>query len=85
MKNDESSYSSDPFDVPSGEFKIFVEGWDSIGIPIFQEFTVGNEINITIDLDETFGYGFSVGIPNSKVETSDQPIKGKSNRPIKIP
>jgi hypothetical protein len=40
MKTDESSYSSDPFDIPSGEFEIFIEGWDSNCNPIFQEFTV---------------------------------------------
>ncbi len=39
-KTDESSYSSDIFDVPSGKFEIFIEGWDSIGNPIFREFDV---------------------------------------------
>ncbi len=40
IKNGEFSYSSDQFVVPSGEFKIFIEGWDSNGNPIIREFTV---------------------------------------------
>ncbi len=40
-KNDESSYSSEPFVVPSGQFKIFIEGWDLNGNPILKETTVG--------------------------------------------
>jgi hypothetical protein len=36
-KNDEFSYSSEPFAVPSGEFKIFIEGWDLNGSPILRE------------------------------------------------
>ncbi len=67
--NDESSYSSDPFDVPSGQFKIFIEGWDSIGNPIIREFTVDN-------IEETFEYGFSLEVPSNKNEVSDQSIKG---------
>jgi hypothetical protein len=39
IRNEGSSYSSEPFDVPSGDFKIFVEGWDSNKNPIFREFT----------------------------------------------
>jgi hypothetical protein len=38
-KNGEFSYSSEQFDVPSGEFKIFIEGWDSNGSPLLREFT----------------------------------------------
>jgi hypothetical protein len=152
IKNDESSYSSDPFDVPSGHFKIFVEGWDSIGNPIFTEFTVtvadampkpknvdkikipngasqviftakvnksslkvydssdkeyvANSLEddteiVVIDnpsagtwtvhsedgfsysfLKGSFAYGFSLEIPKSKEETSDEPIKGQSNSPL---
>ncbi len=41
IKNDESSYSSDPFNASVYEqFKIFVQGWDSNNNPIFQEFTI---------------------------------------------
>jgi hypothetical protein len=39
-KNGESSYSSEPFVVPPGEFKIFIEGSDSNKNPILREFTV---------------------------------------------
>ncbi len=71
MKNDESSYSSDPFDVPFRQFKIFIEGWDSSKNPIFREFTIYDGI------DEAFKYGFSLEVPSNKNEVSDQPIKGK--------
>jgi hypothetical protein len=40
-KNDESSYSSDPFVVPSGQFKIIIEGLDSNGNPILKETAAG--------------------------------------------
>jgi hypothetical protein len=40
IKNGESSYSSDQFVVPSGQFKIYIEGSDSNGNPILREFTV---------------------------------------------
>ncbi len=39
-RNDESSYSSEPFDIPSGDFKIFIEGRDSNKNPIFKEFII---------------------------------------------
>jgi hypothetical protein len=71
MKNDESSYSSDPFDVPSGEFEIFIEGWDSSKNPIFREFTIDDGV------EEIFEYGFSLEVPSNKNEVSDQSIKGK--------
>ncbi len=40
-QNDESSYSSDPFVVPSGQFKIFIEGLDSNGNSILKETAFG--------------------------------------------
>ncbi len=39
-KNGESSYSSEPFVVPSGQFTIFIEGWDFNGSPILREIIV---------------------------------------------
>ncbi len=39
-KNENSSYSSDQFVVPSEKFKIFIEGLDSNKNPILREFTV---------------------------------------------
>ncbi len=155
-KNDESSYSSDPFVVPSGQFKIFIEGLDSNGNSILREHKIvpkpsikpGAYVNVeTIEIPDgatqviftakakkqslkvfdsskkeyvgrplgdgselefvsienpsagtwtvhsergfshsikignanPFDYGFSLGIPNSKEETSKQPVFGKSN------
>jgi hypothetical protein len=40
IKNGDFSYSSDQFDVPSGEFTIFIEGSVSNKNPILREFTV---------------------------------------------
>jgi hypothetical protein len=40
IKNVEFSYSSDQFVVPSGQFKIYIEGSDSNGNPILREFSV---------------------------------------------
>ncbi len=39
-KNGEFSYSSEPFVVPSGQFTIFIEGWDFNGSPILREIIV---------------------------------------------
>jgi hypothetical protein len=88
-KNSESGYSSDPFVVPSGEFKIFIEGSDSNKNPILREYTVDVIQNliesITVKgenpslilgaLDVTLQQPLIYFIPNKKEETLKQPPK----------
>jgi hypothetical protein len=61
------------------QFKIYVEGLDSQSNSIFREFTIETKDGLLLEPvpEETFEYGFSLGIPSDKDETSDQPIKGK--------